>query len=243
MHHFVSLRKQSEIDANLHGKVASPPTVAYDPNADGARMQMASGSGSITQQMRIQFTEVTTANLLFYWEGRWEQGFVSDGDIDGLQTNKAYQLAHGGGGDNRRIEPRTRFALANSPFVAAVDTRIYWFTPAVGDDSPLEPQIGSFDIKPDTWTRFWAFVDFDNSKYSYWIADETTAPVVINDAVGLSYANYPPTNSPGLDTFWFEHNSSQSRTAGTPVLHIWGRNLVVLTGVSDAAAVVAGYSP
>ncbi len=65
--------------------------------------------------------------------------------------------------------------LGPDTFVAAVDTRTYWFTPAVGDDAPLEPQVGSFNIKPDTWTRFWAFVDFDNDKYSYWIADDEDA--------------------------------------------------------------------
>lgn len=243
VHFTASLRSDVEINAHRNGKPHDPPDVVYDPAADGARMRMPSGAGSIATQIRLSFPAVASGNLLFYWEGRWEAGFVSDGDVDGLQTNKAYQLARSGPGDNRRIEARTRFALVDSPFVAAVDTRSYWFAPAQGSDQPVQPQVGSFDIKPDTWTRFWAFVDFANGQYSYWVADETSGPVVIHDAIGIDYSPLPPGAGPGLDTFWFEHNSSQSRTAGTPDLFIWGRNLVVLKDVSDASGVVQSYQP
>lgn len=167
VHFTASLRSDVEINAHRNGKPHDPPDVVYDPAADGARMRMPSGAGSIATQIRLSFPAVASGNLLFYWEGRWEAGFVSDGDVDGLQTNKAYQLARSGPGDNRRIEARTRFALVDSPFVAAVDTRSYWFAPAQGSDQPVQPQVGSFDIKPDTWTRFWAFVDFANGQYSY----------------------------------------------------------------------------
>ena len=242
LHHHVSLCSQQEIDDNLHGQIQDPREVVYDDTQGAARMQISSGSGSVAQQMRIEFNRVSSGTLLFYWEGRWEQGFVSSGDIDGLQTNKAYQLARRGSGDNRRVEPRTRFSQANPPFVAKADTRIYHFTPAVGDQSPLEPQQSEFNFAAEAWTRFWALVDFDNNTYSYWIADETRAPVVINDAVGLSYDNFPNGNE-GLDWFWFEHNSSQSRTPGTPLLYIWGRHFAVLRDVADASALVAAYSP
>ena len=140
------------------------------------------------------------------------------------------------------IEPRTRFVLADAPFVAMADSRVYHFTPAMGESQPLMPQVGQFALRPDNWTRFWAYVDFVANEYTYWIADEETAPVVIHERIGLAYSTFPM-GSAGLNQFWFEHNSSQSRSAGSPELFIWGRNLVVLRDVADPDAIVSMYSP
>ena len=97
----------------------------------------------------------------------------------------------------------------------------------------------NFTAQGDTWVRFWLFLDLDNNEGSQWIADETQAPVLIHDRNLLTFSGADGTGTdtgPGIDQFWFEYNSSQSRTDAMPDLFAWFRNFVVLKDLSFAEA-------
>jgi hypothetical protein len=227
-------RTQAEIDADDHG---GPGDVVYDTGEDAAKFTIDSGDGSIdtVDQLRPNFTATNTGNLLFFWEAQWESGFVADGGIDGLKNHKAFQLARDG---KLSIEPRCRFSKVNSPYVARVDVRGYGNKAGYsqGAAETIAPQDGEFNILPDVWVRHWFLLDFDNKKVWYWIGDENRANVTILDNVDFDFSVAFSTK---FDEFWFEFDSSQDRTAGTPVLNIWGRNLVVLKDVTGASSIVA----
>jgi|GEM_PF-4045464 len=224
-----SYRKQSEIDADVPTRPENRETPpVYDPVVDGARWTVHPGNGGIVtkDQMRPHFPHTSTGSLLFYWEARWDKNFPYE--LSTMHTHKAFQLSRDTSGDQRRIEIRTRFNLASAPDVAEVDGRSYIWSP---EETPMSHQVGKFTIKGDTWTRFWAYVDFDRRRFSLWVADEKTSPKEIyrdyqfNDMTG------------GLDNFWFEFNSSQSR-AGGAALNIWARNFVVLRNVGNVEALI-----
>ncbi len=230
--------------------------MVFDPAEDAAMFTIPADTASLPRQVRPAYPRVEVGTVLFTWDAKWGPEFQTDRDE--LQTHKAFQLARdgqvSGSGDNRRIELRTRFSLAEgeceeargcadgdtreecvacAASIAASDLRLYQFDNLEGEQQPAEPQDARFVIEPDTWTRFWAFVDFDAGTYSQWIADSDRAPVQVFDALSIDYASH----GGGLDWFWFEYNSSQSRTGGE--LRGWFRNLVVVQDMSDAAGLVA----
>ena len=152
-----------------------PPV--YDAALNAARWTMTGASIAIGDQMRPSFPTISSGNVMFVWEARWESGFA--GDLGGLDTHKAFQLSKTGSGDERRVEIRTRFSLASGQGVAKVDARGYIWNPS---GQPLPGQINDFTIQAETWTRFWAFVDFSNRQLSLWVADEHTNPVQLFQA-------------------------------------------------------------
>lgn len=223
---------QAEINADIHANNSAnrvrPPV--YDAEIGGARWTISSGSGSIAiqDQLRPTFPNVSSGNLLVIWEARWDPAFPQN--ENGLETHKAFQLSREGSGDERRIEVRTRFSQASPPAVAKVDVRTYIWSPA---QQPLSGQSRDFTIKGGKWTRFWAFVDFSSREFSLWIADEDTHPVRVFDKRQFS------SMSGGLNNFWFEFNSSQSRSGGAS-LNVWGRNFIALRNVSNVESIVSG---
>ena len=228
---FHAYDSQAEIDADIHAvnpdNRQRPPV--YDPVQNAARWTINGGDVAVQDQLRPQFSATSSGNLLFVWEARWDAGF--SGDLGELHTHKAFQLSNNSGGDERRIELRTRFNFASGSDVAMLDARGYIWDPS---GQPLAGQVNEFTIGGDKWTRFWAFVDFDNLQFSFWVADEDTAPVKLFDQ--LQYSNM----SGGLDNFWFEFNTSQDGPDG---LYLWGRNLAVLRDVSDAESIVLQGAP
>lgn len=223
---------QAEIDADINAvkpeNRKNPPV--YDPAQDAAKWTFTGGDVSVVDQLRPEFSTVSSGNLLFVWEARWDTGF--SGDLGELKTHKAFQLSNKGGGDERRIELRTRFSKASGSDVAKVDARGYIWDPS---GQPLPGQVNEFTIGGGKWTRFWGFVDFDNRQFSFWVADEDTGPVKLFDQ--LQYSDM----SGGLDNFWFEFNSSQSGPESP--LSIWARNFIVQRDVSNVQNIVSQGAP
>jgi len=118
--------------------------------------------------------------------------------------------------------------------VAGTDIRIYGTSPV--DNDPLAPQASTFFIEPETWTRYWALVDIDSQNVSLWMADETRAAVLVYDAVPITL-----TGGFQFEQFWFEYNSSQSRTG--PALTGWFTSLVVMHDVSDVSSLLSQPIP
>ena len=164
------------------------------------------------------------------WDSRWDKTFSSN--LFGVKTHKSFQLAaHHGRGDKRRLEVRSRFSYAPIGAIASIDLRRYnWQAP--GRNQPVPGQVCDFAIRAGVWTRYWAYVDFDNRQFSLWVADEFSNPVVLFDRLLFSRMDG------GLNYFWFEHNSSQRREGGRD-LYIWGRNFVALRNVANPKQIVA----
>ena len=102
--------------------------------------------------------------------------------------------------------------------------------------SPLGPQVGSFVVTPETWTRYIA--KFDQkvagdawTRYSLWATDATRPPVLIFDQL-------PVTVLGGIQKFWLEYNTSTNALAPNRgplvsyVRHVWmGQDVVDMSGI------------
>ena len=208
-------RDQGEIDADTY---VSKGTLTYDATADAclSTVDAHSGEDGDGPSLRAAFTRIKTGTLLVTWDQRVNDGWhaVRNGCDTWKHFHLASQVSRAGDG-NRRIEVRSRFSQATPPDVAEVDVRGYGLgTP---NDDEL-PQVGVFFTKPDVWARYWAVVDFGAKTFQLWVADAN------NDAVQLIDVAIPGID--GLDWFWLQQDTSQSRTGPQ---HDFGhfRNLVV----------------
>lgn len=213
-----------------------PPTsrVDYDPSQDAARWTFGPDVGSMSSadQLRSSFGPITDANrnAFLFWEARWDSAWATN--RGGIENHKAFQIGGiEGGGDPRGLEPRTRFGLADPGAVALIDCRIYGWNPTTpGPADTFAPLDAEFHVAGNTWTRFWFFADFENLEASMWVGDETRAPQAV-----YARSQFEDMSPENLESFWFEFNSSQSRS-DPETIFTWGRNLVVLQGVANYEA-------
>lgn len=124
--------------------------------------------------------------------------------------------------------------------IGMVDARGYGgqdkpFGPNVTNSAPLSPQIGTFAVQPETWTRYWALIEQranDWDLVSLWVADEHHDPVQILDRLQLSVKG-------SVDQFWLEYNtSSKGKGAALPERVGYARNVVMLRNVKDVASLL-----
>lgn len=211
--------------------------VDYDPAQDAARWTFGPDVGSMTaaDQLRTFFEPLTeeNQNAFYTWEGRWSALWMTN--RGGIETHKAFQIGGiEGGRTPRGLEPRTRFSRAMDGFVASTDCRIYGWSPsAPGPADTFADLDAEFDVAPETWTRYWMFIDWENLQVSMWVGDETRAPIAIYDR-----SEFNSMSPAALESFWFEFNSSQSRS-DPETLYTWGRNLVVLRNIAGHAAALS----
>jgi hypothetical protein len=225
---------KSQTQINGDSEMSPNSHVTYDSVEDAAKVQFVNdsvGDASLPNQVRPKFATATTGTLLFVWDAKWHAHYGDATYRNGLNTHKAYQLANYlAAGDQRRIEPRMLYSHASSPDIAMVDTRLY-----PGDAMP--GQLAQFTVKPNTWTRRWAFVEFRSATdvlYSEWIADATRSPVRLFNRNPITLINIG-----GINEFWFEYNSSQQRPSTSGPLVSWFRDFVVLRNVSDPLTIVS----
>lgn len=233
-----ALRSAAEVLEETYYADKSKATTQYDPTLDAARFTILPGKASVAtgDQIRHNFPYVDKGNLLFYWEALAPSYWSRDGDVDGIETYKAFQLSRDG---DLALELRYRFKQVNTPYVARVDARVYGNKVGVeiGPGDSAAPQTGEFQTRPNVWVKHWAFVDFDNNRFSYWVGDEQRATVRILNAIPFNWrANYGERY--GFNQFWFEFNTSQKRSPD-PSAYIYGRNLVILRDVSNVDDIVA----
>lgn len=232
-----SLRNPQEVIDQVFFSDKAKATTHYDAQYDAAKFYVKQNRPSIEigDQVRHNFPYVDRGTLLIYWETLAPSYWARDGSVDGVNTYKAFQLSHDG---DLTLELRYRFSQANSPNVARVDARVYGSQSGVsiGPADSAAPQSGEFMVRPDKWTQHWAFIDFTNNRFSYWVGDEDRTAVAILRSIPFDWqANYG--SRYGFNQFWFEFNTSQSRSG--PEANMYGRNLVVLKDVADLQHFIA----
>jgi hypothetical protein len=171
------------------------------------------------------------------WLGR-EYSFATTG----IGNYKHFQFA-----SPERIwtEVQADFKDAAAPNIAIVEVRQYaeaWggvTGPNVTNDSPLSPMANQFAIKPETWTRYWAYFNKVGEwhEFSLWLADTTRDPVLVIDRRQIN-PNYA-LGADGWQKFWLEYNTSaKGFTDGFPARIAYARNVVMMKGVTNVPALL-----
>lgn len=238
-----SLREQSMIDEYSHGPPTDARYVTYDfsndtdpRRQDAAKITIPPDRVSLPTQVRIPLYR--TEPTLVTWDAWFGREFQFANH--GIAGYKNFQFSS----PNAVIwfEVRSRFIEALPPDIATVDTRGYFrngMGPNVTKDVPILPQAGTFTIRPETWTRYWALIDIRQtdpssaawSTVSLWVADEKQGPVQIIDRRQIKVDQ-------SVGMFWLEYNSSSNvvRTRGPLVGYV--RNIVVLSDVTNPASLL-----
>jgi hypothetical protein len=232
-----SLRDQGELDRFVNG---APPSryVTYDPNGDdyprrqhAAKIVIPEGRPSLPRQVRLPIA-VNQGRVLITWDAWWGSEFQTERGR--MANHKTFQIGGTIYPSGRYLEIRNRFAMARASAVSQVDVRSYapMGPNSTGRRTPIGPQLRTFEIAAERWTRFWALLEINPDeewdRFSLWIADEDRDATQLLDSLEVK-------NAGGLSEFWIEYNSSGQRPSGGPMI-AYVRNLVVLRVAEDLAA-------
>lgn len=237
-----SLQDDAQLNTYKHSN-ARPRKVFYlypnDPDPrqqDAAKITIDASSNSLTNQIRLPIP-VYSGALLVQWDAWMGREFAYG--TAGIPNYKHFQLASGG---NIWTEIRSRFSLG---VLAPVDLR-YYGSPGpgtivgagtvdginYGTDQALGPMVGTFIVAPETWTRYWIYLNPAGTwtELSLWVADVHRDPVQILDRALVT----PRPGYTRWDSFWLEYNTSTDLVkAGRPDLISYARHVVMLQGVGD----------
>jgi hypothetical protein len=230
-----SLREQAQLDQYVVGPRPSRD-ITYDPARDNypfaqdAAKVVVARNASTIQQVRLPISS-GPGRTLITWDAWWGTEFRTD--RGGMATQKTFQIASPQNNAELYVEIRTRFSQASPPGICAIDMRAYGpLGPNVTDAEPVSPQLATFQVMPNTWTRFWVEVDIRPDAFdrvSLWVADTTRPPIQLLDSLEIDSAG-------SLTDFWLEYNSSQARSGGPLVSYV--RNLAVLRNVTSTASLL-----
>jgi hypothetical protein len=194
---------------------------------------------SLANQVWLPITTLDGNSYLVTWDA-WFGKELRRAE-SGLINWKTFQFdapRRPGGRPTIWFEVRTRFDLAPTPGdVAMVDARSYSTPhgPNVTDLQPLEPAVGTFVVRPETWLRYWVLIEQKASDWdlmSLWVADEHTDPVQLINRLQFEAHD-------GIRRFRFEYNTSQDPLgAKRGPLVSYFRNFVMLQGVSNVPALM-----
>lgn len=185
--------------------------------------QFASPKDRIWWEIRTRFKQDESAH------GKRKQG--------GGAAKK--EQASGGGKNRKHAAPSEEKKAPENPthddtgVIGVVDARGYGgqdhpFGPNVTNSAPLSPEVGTFTVRPATWTRYWAFIEQHENDWdlvSLWVADENHDPVQILDRLQLSVKK-------SVDQFWLEFNtSSHGKGVELPERVAYARNVAMLRNI------------
>lgn len=249
----LSLRSQEQLDAlpTRRGSSERHMPVIYDAAMDAGRWAIdpsgeSPNSGSTgTQQKRPILNVAGVSSMLLTWETRFDKGFLSETGKPGasrserqLGQHKTWKIIAGSGdmwvtwktnygraGNQGRGEVAEMLMTSGGKFLAGGSSNKLYGSEILG------PRVSDFYIRPDTWTRYWFFVEGtiaagETVHLSAWAADEGREPILLYDR--LPYLA-PAT----LNEFHLFYDSSQKQATNT-LSQSWNRNMVVLTGLTYA---------
>lgn len=181
---------------------------------------------SLLNQVRLPLGTEDGRSYLITWDTWFGAEFAYA--RSGISGYKNFQISSGG----IWYEIQTRFNEAAGGDIGRVTARGYGtIGPNVSDNNPISPMPGTFTIRPERWTRYWALVDQRANDYdllSLWVADTETDPVQILDRREME------SRASRIEEFYLEYNTSENTLrAGRGTLVSYVRNLVALSDVGD----------
>lgn len=227
---------------------------AADAHSTGTVVQFS--VNSLLNQVRLPLGTTDGHVYVFTWDVLWTSSYVRSG----LTNHKAFQFSTGTNDSRSFLEPQARYSGMNAPGfnpatdVASLVLKSYnrvggnavfalnppgssWLGPGVTLAYPIQPQIGSFIVKPNVWTRHWVQINQIANDYAVmdaWVADETHAAVQL-------YASILTTlPSQRMQKFWIEFNTSTDNYVRGDArdLVAYVRNFVALMDVADVQALL-----
>jgi hypothetical protein len=174
-------------------------------------------------------------------------------DVHGITNQKTWQF--GSPRDRINTEVRMRYEMATNrapgsialidgrkyPGARLADGSHYAIGPNVTAYNTLAPQVGTFAVRPETWTRLFAYFKAPAAsagwwEYSLWAADAQTGPVRLFDGLQIKPSD-AAASAENWQDFWLEYNTSCSigrcNRPNRPTLVAYARNVVMLQGVDD----------
>jgi hypothetical protein len=239
-------------DGGYSARIGMPPAVSYDPEndsdprrQDAAKIVIYPSGNSLSNQVRLPIPVHAPESLFVVWDvwfgDEWRY------DVHGIVTQKTWQF--GSPFDDIHSEVRMRYAMAANRNIAIIDGRQYDRGYSVGPNitkfDTLAPRVGSFAVRPETWTRLFAYFKAPAAgetwwQYSLWAADAQTGPVLIYDQLQIRPNRKSETAS--WESFWLEYNTStnvsRSNRPNRPPLVAYARNVVMLKGVNDVTTLL-----
>jgi hypothetical protein len=235
-----SLRQAWQLATRANGGYsvsARTPKVTYDPHndldprrQDAAKIVIPTFSNNLQSQVRLPIPPHAPESLFVVWDVWFGAEFRYD--ISGIPGEKAWQF----GSPFDRIHTEVGIHFAKGFLIIG---RQYGYAgPNVTKTGILEPRVGTFAVKPETWTRLYAYFKAPAPgdtwwQYSLWGADAKTGPVLIFDGLQIR----PKSQTQHWESFWLEHNSStpvaRSDRPNRPPLVAYARNVVMLKGIKD----------
>ena len=221
--------------------------------AHGAGARILISTNTVPNAVRLPLGTSDGHTYLFTWDAFWTDSYLRSG----LTNHKAFNFIS----DGIWLEPGAFYATKTSGFnpasdVAELNVRSYqnpsgpasWVAsndllgPGTNDNQPLGPRVGTFIIRPNTWTRYWVQIRQRANDYDYmdfWIADETASPVQVYRNIPLSVrptAKVPNT----IEEFLLEFNTSTDSFTRGDIrdLVTYVRNFVALRDAGDPTSLL-----
>jgi hypothetical protein len=199
----------------------------------GAMVEVS--TNSLMNQIRLPLGTTDGHVYLFTWDGYWTDSYM--GGLGSFE-HKAFQFTSLRDNiwlevqtrfDGGRRDSQPRGGVARPPdwnpaiHVAGVEMRSYqrangpanWAAsngdvmgPGTTLQIPINPKVGAFAMKPNTWTRFWVRIHQRANDYDlmdFWVADEDREVVQIYHQIPMSVRS-----SGQIEKFWLEFNSSNT---------------------------------
>jgi hypothetical protein len=247
-----SLRNEAQIAQYRSGATPIEAFYVYpndpDPRKQDA-MKLTLNTNSLKTQVWLPTNHQAHTHLFVTWDGWYGAEFAKP--ISTISGHKAWNLCS----PNSAIwtEVQALFDLAVQVPNALAMTCIRQYSLPQGPNTTvgatingrnygsttIGPMVGEFAIRPETWTRYWIYLEDDVTWYrlSMWMADTNQGPVQIYDR--LQIKPRLPTIGMTMDGKWdilrVEYNTSQGVVAGPRPLIGYARNVVMLGGTPPAA--------
>jgi hypothetical protein len=250
-----SLRQAWQLATRANGGYSAvnsrSPAVSYDPQndsdprrQDAAKIVIHPSGNNLTNQVRLPIPPHAPASLFVVWDVWFGDEWLYK--VHGISDQKTWQFASPF--DRIHTEVRMRYSMAANRApgnVAIIDGRYYpdggsGVGPNITAYNTLAPRVGTFAVRPETWTRLFAYFKTPASgemwwQYSLWAADPQTDPVQIYERLQIRPGRGSETGS--WESFWLEYNTSVgvagSNRPNRPPLVAYARNVVMLQGVTD----------